>query len=477
MSSCFQFGEDELATKVVLDGKSRDQYAWPHGHSVVCCRVPGQLPTSDNESGSDDFECTPNLKVSDNCVLSLERNICPVSCNNYGQLQGLTEISHIRTPPLCEGHVLGKITLSFNSRARGVVPDAASRCSFMMNPRATPCCSVGDSVRSIVATAASPMTDDSRWRASPLWGQTGGGQSARATCVVGVLDLSMGTHVLMWFSAPRPYTLYERHRVGRWTEHKVLPGYPRNRGGAGQLRKGELLADAGAAEDGNLTSNLYTAKPVRVGPAICNNEINIEKRKQFALDLHKYSRAEQAHAGSGAERKRAIVKLPPSKSKNLQIQRAISSDVGLLYYEAQCGSIKMENNAESVDAVYDAAKWHPVYQEHFAGKPGRNYTRHAPTHNQTKDLVHEHQDLVRFRLATMYSPICNAIEGCFSLLKAATKRYLALSHDDMVNVPLGQVTELRALLEQVAESCVCYMDIRLVNKMALRQCLLRSAAS
>ncbi|KAG6619068.1 uncharacterized protein IUM83_19491 [Phytophthora cinnamomi] len=186
---------------------------------------------------------------------------------------------------------------------------------------------------------------------------------------------------------------------------------------------------------------------------------------------------EQAHAGSGAERKRAIVKLPPSKSKNLQIQRAISSDVGLLYYEAQCGSIKMENNAESVDAVYDAAKWHPVYQEHFAGKPGRNYTRHAPTHNQTKDLVHEHQDLVRFRLATMYSPICNAIEGCFSLLKAATKRYLALSHDDMVNVPLGQVTELRALLEQVAESCVCYMDIRLVNKMALRQCLLRSAAS
>ncbi|KAJ8526144.1 hypothetical protein ON010_g15036 [Phytophthora cinnamomi] len=83
-----------------------------------------------------------------------------------------------------------------------------------MNPRATPCCSVGDSVRSIVAIAASPMTVDSRWRASHS-GSDRWGQSARATCVAGVLELSMGTSVLMWFSAPRSYTSYERQALTR----------------------------------------------------------------------------------------------------------------------------------------------------------------------------------------------------------------------------------------------------------------------
>ncbi|GMF89313.1 unnamed protein product [Phytophthora fragariaefolia] len=72
-------------------------------------------------------------------------------------------------------------TWSFNDSTRGVdgvdtvARAAISRCSFMMNPRATPCCSVGDSVRNIAATAASPMTIDSRWSAShsgsARWGQ------------------------------------------------------------------------------------------------------------------------------------------------------------------------------------------------------------------------------------------------------------------------------------------------------------------
>ncbi|GMF62148.1 unnamed protein product [Phytophthora fragariaefolia] len=71
-------------------------------------------------------------------------------------------------------------TWSFNDSTRGVdgvdtvARAAISRCSVMMNPRATPCCSVGDSVRNIVATAASPMTVDSRWSASHL-GPPGGG--------------------------------------------------------------------------------------------------------------------------------------------------------------------------------------------------------------------------------------------------------------------------------------------------------------
>ncbi|GMF40033.1 unnamed protein product [Phytophthora fragariaefolia] len=64
-----------------------------------------------------------------------------------------------------------------------------------MNPRATPCCSVGESVRSIVAATASPMTVASRWSA-PHSGSARWGQSARATCVAA----AFGLHVDMLMS-------------------------------------------------------------------------------------------------------------------------------------------------------------------------------------------------------------------------------------------------------------------------------------
>ncbi|GMF45409.1 unnamed protein product [Phytophthora fragariaefolia] len=84
---------------------------------------------------------------------------------------------------------------------------ATSRSSFMMNPRATPCCSVGDSVRNIVATAASPMTVDSRWSASHS-GSARWGQSSRATCVAAAFGLPVDMFVSTdRFSAPRSYSI------------------------------------------------------------------------------------------------------------------------------------------------------------------------------------------------------------------------------------------------------------------------------
>ncbi|KAE8899540.1 hypothetical protein PF003_g16534 [Phytophthora fragariae] len=114
--------------------------------------------------------------------------------------------------------------------------------------------------------------------------------------------------------------------------------------------------------------------------------------------------------GRALKGKRAIVKLPPSKGKNLQIQCVVSTEVGLLHYETQGGSIKMEENAAIVNAVYDAAKTHPVYQQHFAGKPVVIVLDNAPAHRKTEELVREREDLVLLRLAP-YSPMCNPIEG------------------------------------------------------------------
>ncbi|KAG2796537.1 hypothetical protein PC129_g2830 [Phytophthora cactorum] len=77
--------------------------------------------------------------------------------------------------------------------------------------------------------------------------------------------------------------------------------------------------------------------------------------------------------------------------------------------------------------------------------------------------MRQRSDLVLLGLG-LYSPMCNPIEGCFSVLKAKIKSYLALRHDEMLDVPRGQMQDLRMqLLEKAAEHC---MSLRLVNRMA-----------
>ncbi|KAG3024541.1 hypothetical protein JG687_00005417 [Phytophthora cactorum] len=73
--------------------------------------------------------------------------------------------------------------------------------------------------------------------------------------------------------------------------------------------------------------------------------------------------------------------------------------------------------------------------------------------------------------------MCNPIEGCFSVLKARIKAYLALHHDDMLNVSYGEKTERRKqLLDRAAEHAMSCMDLGLVNKMAWH-CALSVAAA
>ncbi|GMF36320.1 unnamed protein product [Phytophthora fragariaefolia] len=120
-------------------------------------------------------------------------------------------------------------TWSLNDSTRGVdgvdtVPRAAtSRCSFMMNPRATPCCSVGDSVRNIVASAASPMTGDSRWSVSHS-GSARWGQSSRATYVATAFGLPVDMFVSTGrLSAPRSRGVAERTNIVRCGRVPLTP--------------------------------------------------------------------------------------------------------------------------------------------------------------------------------------------------------------------------------------------------------------
>ncbi|POM76261.1 Hypothetical protein PHPALM_6519 [Phytophthora palmivora] len=80
----------------------------------------------------------------------------------------------------------------------------------------------------------------------------------------------------------------------------------------------------------------------------------------------------------------------------------------------------MEQNAVFVDTIYDCVKGHATYNEHFSGKPIVVALDNTPAHSRTEELVCPRNDLVLLRLGP-YSPMCNPIEGCFSVLKAKIK--------------------------------------------------------
>ncbi|KAK1946857.1 hypothetical protein P3T76_002409 [Phytophthora citrophthora] len=108
---------------------------------------------------------------------------------------------------------------------------------------------------------------------------------------------------------------------------------------------------------------LYTVKQVRIEPTTCNSDGNKEKRREFATKLLKHQRKGNCIVyydetnfnvclkrlnGRARLGQRAIVKLPPSKGANLQVQCAVSSSLGLVTYTLQRGSIRMEKNAAFV---------------------------------------------------------------------------------------------------------------------------------
>ncbi|RHY60699.1 hypothetical protein DYB30_009481 [Aphanomyces astaci] len=184
---------------------------------------------------------------------------------------------------------------------------------------------------------------------------------------------------------------------------------------------------------------LYTVKQVRIEPSTCNNDTNKAKRKEFAETLVQHQRKGNfivyydetnynfyCHRSVGLSKQgsRACLVLPPSKGPNLQIQWAVSPDVGLVCYRMERGSIKMEQNATFVEEVYRASKNSPAYQNHFVGKKIVIVLDNAPAHSQTEHRVAAHEDMTLLRLGP-YSPMLNPIESCFSVLKAHIKRFLA----------------------------------------------------
>ncbi|ETV96667.1 hypothetical protein H310_10343 [Aphanomyces invadans] len=230
-------------------------------------------------------------------------------------------------------------------------------------------------------------------------------------------------------------------------------------------------------------------KQVRVEPSTCNNDINKTKRKAFAdtLLMHMargdyivyydetnynlYSRRTQGRAKVG---QRVVAVLQLSKGANLQFKCAASTTDGLILHRMQRGSIRMEENAEFAEAIYHAVKSLPSFQAEFCGK----VVVIAPAHSQTETRMPGHDDSVLLRLGP-HLPMCNPIEGCFSVLKAKIKNFLASRRSEMLTAGAhATLTEARMdLLERAAVESLSCLTAVLTTKMSLHYDLLKNTST
>ncbi|KAG3173309.1 hypothetical protein PC110_g19228 [Phytophthora cactorum] len=110
--------------------------------------------------------------------------------------------------------------------------------------------------------------------------------------------------------------------------------------------------------------------------------------------------------------------------------------MSVVLHRLQRGSIRMDSNAEFVEDIYKAAKAPAAYRANYTSNKIVIVFDNAPCHSQTEKKSTKHWGLVLLRLAP-YSPICNPIEGCFSVLKSHIKAVLALEHDVLDTHPTG----------------------------------------
>ncbi|KAG3230559.1 hypothetical protein PI124_g24344 [Phytophthora idaei] len=191
-----------------------------------------------------------------------------------------------------------------------------------------------------------------------------------------------------------------------------------------------LLIDKGIDVDTSTISRhllgmTYTVKEMRVEPMTCNSDVSKAKRQSFAKEIKKHQEEGDfivyfdetncnIHCtrtrGRARKGKRAILRLPPSKGSNLQIQCAVNSTMGLVLHRLEKGSIRMEQNAAFIKEIYRTVKASATFRAHIASKKIVIVFDNAPAHRQTEERVEVHDDLVLLRQAP-YSPMCNPIEG------------------------------------------------------------------
>lgn len=244
-----------------------------------------------------------------------------------------------------------------------------------------------------------------------------------------------------------------------------------------------------------LQGMVYSLKKLRIEKVTMNNTTNKSKRKTFVEKLNAHvSRGDmiiyhdetnfnmylsrtEGYAPIG---QRATVSLPSSQGSNIHVQGGVSAGTGIVLLQTHEGSIKKEENARFVADLFIAALATDECRELEPNNKIVIVTDNAPAHSGVEDLAREMlaedgimnaAKLVVLRLAP-YSPMLNPIEGCWSVLKARIRHFIAVRKDEfLVRGDYDTFVAHRvALLKEAVEDARSAITRRLVWRME-RHCM------
>jgi transposase len=141
--------------------------------------------------------------------------------------------------------------------------------------------------------------------------------------------------------------------------------------------------------------------------------------------------------GRARRGERAVVKLPNSKGPNLHIIGGISSN-GVVHWERQRGAFKIPNFNAWLSRCLEAAIATGVHPNAIVV-----VIDNAPAHSRAEEVVQEDafQGTQVLRLAP-YSPMLNAIETIWSMVKARLKASLQGGFEELIaGDPVGILTQ------------------------------------
>ncbi|KAG4061622.1 hypothetical protein PC123_g3535 [Phytophthora cactorum] len=197
-----------------------------------------------------------------------------------------------------------------------------------------------------------------------------------------------------------------------------------------------------------LQGMVYSLKKLRIEKVTMNKAENKNKRKEFVNKLEKHaSRGDMIvfhdetnfnmylsrNEGYSRVGERATVALTPSQGSNLHVLGGVSSGTGTMLMRTHAGSVKKQENARFVADLFTAALGTEEYCELAPTNKIVIVTDNAPAHSEVETLAREMlaadgivnaNKLVVLRLAP-YSPMLNPIEGCWNVLKAKMRRFMA----------------------------------------------------
>ncbi len=138
---------------------------------------------------------------------------------------------------------------------------------------------------------------------------------------------------------------------------------------------------------------------------------------------------------------RAVVPVRVNKGVNLNVILAIDDGGSLIRMESHLGSIKDKFRGFMTALSSDLAPESVVF-----------YMDNAPIHVKQSNFEGVHEEHIIRRFDAPYSPQLNPCEFCFSVLKAAIRRYLSENNPRQDNLLANSstLTQVRARLLQEA---------------------------